>query len=94
MTARMPAWMIVVIVALLVAAALFGLFVYSLTLSLGQGRPVEPVQILAMALPVLIVGACAGSAWALWRAERRTLAAVLVWTPIPLFLLYFYELAF
>ena len=93
MTARMPAWMIVVIVALLVLAAMFGLFAYSLTSSLGQGRPVADANIVAVALPFVVVAICGGLAWALWRTGQRVLAKVLVWAPIPLFLVYFAMLA-
>ena len=93
MTARMPAWMIVTIVALLVLAALFGLFAYSLTSSLGQGRPVATGDIVAIASPFVVVAICGGLAWTLWRAGQRSLATVLVWAPIPLFLVYLATLA-
>lgn len=93
MTARMPAWMIVVIVIELFLTAAFLLFGYSLSSSLAQGRPMAVENIVAVALPLLLVVVCSGAAWALWRGGQPSLAAALVWAPIPLFLVFLAYLA-
>lgn len=93
MAARMPTWMIVVIVIEFFLTGIFFLFGYSLSSSLAQGRPMATEDIVAVALPLFTVAVCSGAAWALWRAGQRSLAAALVWAPIPLFLVFFAYLA-
>jgi len=89
MATRFPVWMIILIVFQLLIAALFFLFVYSLSWSLGQGRTPATVDILLLALPFVAVAASGLVARGIWRAGKTSLATLFVLAPLPLCLLLF-----
>jgi len=89
MTPRFPVWMIIAIVLELIVAALFFLFVYSLSSSLAQGATPATIDILLLALPLVAVAASGLVARGLWRAGRESMATLFVLAPLPLCLLLF-----
>lgn len=73
-------------------AVLFGLFSWSMTKSLAQGRIPSLYDTAALALPALLVLACGYFALRLWRRGKRKDAWGLAVVPFPLALVLFVAL--
>jgi len=79
-----PSWMKVFLGIQLALAALFFLFVWSHTVSLAQGRAASWQDLVALALPlVLVVAAWIAAVW-LCRRGQRDIAGVFAILPWPL----------
>ncbi len=84
MTAKAPGWLIALLAVQLLIAALFGLFGWSQTVSLAQGRPASLLDLAGLAMPVVAVVVLGGASVRLWRAGNRQLAIICALLPFPL----------
>ena len=80
----LPLWLIVVFVLQFLVAVLFGLFGWSMTVSLAKGRPASALDIAALSIPTLAVLVLGAAAVRLWRSGRRAAAVWCAILPFPL----------
>lgn len=89
---QQPVALFVFLAAELAFAILFGLFSWSMTKSLAQGRVPSLIDTAALSLPVLLVFGCGYFALRLWRRGKRKDAWGLAVLPFPLALVLFMAL--
>ena len=75
--------------AQLAVAVLFFFFFWSQTVSLARGRAASWQDLVGLAMPALLVLACATLALRLWRRGRRQAAVIAAILPFPLALVGF-----
>jgi len=84
---RLPGW----IIALLAGQLTLTLFLFALgwshTSSMTFGRTPPLVDILLLAVPSILVLACAVAAWVAWRRNARPTAKIMPFLPLPLSIL-------
>ena len=88
----LPLWLIVVFVLQFLVAVLFGLFGWSMTVSLAQGRGASALDIAAMSIPAIAVVVLGVAAVRFARAGRRDLAGWCAILPFPLIIALFMAL--
>ena len=79
----LPWWLIALLVIQLPVAVLFGLFGWSQTVSLAQGRPASALDIAALSLPAALVIVLGAAAIRFGQAGRRDLAGICAILPVP-----------
>ena len=89
MVSRVPGWMIAAIVVQLFLAALFFLYAYSETKTVALGRDPAVRDVVAMAIPMVVVVVLGAAAWMQWRAGKPSMAKTLIWAPVPATILLF-----
>ncbi len=87
-----PVALFVFLAAELCLASLFGLFSWSMTKSLAQGRMPSLIDTAALSLPALLVLGCGSFAVRLWRRGKRKDAWGLAVVPFPLALVLYMAL--
>lgn len=80
---RTPVWLYVVFGLELLLTVAFFLLGWSMTVSLGQGRPAALVDILLLASPVILVIPSATLARFAVRRQKKGLAVLLAIVPLP-----------